>query len=178
MSGFMFCGTARGVEEHTRDGESCQPCRDWVKAGRPVTTPETLGMPAQPKKRAEAECGTRAGYFRHRRKGEPACEPCLEAHNAYTAREVKPVKDVVREHGTVKGWNQHYYRKEPACQPCKDAKTEDTRKYKARKKAGNVRTLVKRVDVPLTEAQKAEGRERLRIAAAEVAEFEQGKLAS
>ena len=27
-------------------------------------------------------CGTQAGYARHRRKGEEACEPCKEANRA------------------------------------------------------------------------------------------------
>lgn len=26
-------------------------------------------------------CGTEAAYFRHRRHGEEACRPCLDAHN-------------------------------------------------------------------------------------------------
>lgn len=29
--------------------------------------------------------GTRAGYLRHRRLDEDACQPCLDAHNAYTS---------------------------------------------------------------------------------------------
>jgi hypothetical protein len=29
-------------------------------------------------------CGTHAAYYRHRRRGEPACPPCLAAHSAYT----------------------------------------------------------------------------------------------
>jgi hypothetical protein len=28
-------------------------------------------------------CGSRAGYFTHRRRGEPICDPCREANNAY-----------------------------------------------------------------------------------------------
>lgn len=30
-------------------------------------------------------CGTRAGYERHRRRKEQACEPCLAANRAYAA---------------------------------------------------------------------------------------------
>lgn len=30
-----------------------------------------------------AACGTRAGYMRHKRAGEDACEPCKEANRAY-----------------------------------------------------------------------------------------------
>lgn len=29
------------------------------------------------------ECGTTAGYKRHRRRGDPACQRCLAAHRAY-----------------------------------------------------------------------------------------------
>lgn len=28
-------------------------------------------------------CGTEAAYRRHRRRGEPACQPCRQAHAAY-----------------------------------------------------------------------------------------------
>lgn len=31
------------------------------------------------------ECGTNAGYHRHRRRGDPACESCLTAHRDYVA---------------------------------------------------------------------------------------------
>lgn len=30
-----------------------------------------------------AECGTNAGYMRHRSRKEPSCAACLEAHSAY-----------------------------------------------------------------------------------------------
>ena len=33
-----------------------------------------------------AACGTDSGYYRHRRQGEPACEPCRQAHNATNQR--------------------------------------------------------------------------------------------
>lgn len=33
--------------------------------------------------RAVAACGTRAGYMRHKRRGEEPCEPCAEANRAY-----------------------------------------------------------------------------------------------
>lgn len=31
------------------------------------------------------ECGTYAAYQRHKRRGEPACQPCCLARNAYAA---------------------------------------------------------------------------------------------
>ena len=30
-----------------------------------------------------APCGTRNGYLRHRRAGQPSCEPCLDGQRAY-----------------------------------------------------------------------------------------------
>lgn len=33
--------------------------------------------------RGVAECGTNAGYMRHRGRKEPSCAACLEAHSAY-----------------------------------------------------------------------------------------------
>lgn len=41
---------------------------------------QQLGMPSLPAVRADAaECGTRSGYQRHRRRGEAACQSCLAA---------------------------------------------------------------------------------------------------
>jgi hypothetical protein len=41
------------------------------------------------------ECGTEAGYSRHRRRKEPGCQPCREAHNAF-ANEAKQRRAALR----------------------------------------------------------------------------------
>ena len=50
---------------------------------------ERMGIvrPPQPvtpyaERQAVASCGTESGYSKHRRKGEPMCEPCRDAHRA------------------------------------------------------------------------------------------------
>lgn len=99
MSWYLDCATAKGVELHLRDGESCQICKDWMKAvgarivkgkviaPKPKTAPITTKQPKP--KRAQRErktaslepqpCGTPAAALRHKRKGEELCEPCKEA---------------------------------------------------------------------------------------------------
>jgi len=46
--------------------------------------------------RVKAECGTTAGYIRHRKEGQPYCEPCKEANaiymKAYRAKQGEELK--------------------------------------------------------------------------------------
>ena len=52
-----------------------------------VAFDEARGLTPQaprPLRRSVAECGTQAGYKRHRRRGEPACELCSEAERERT----------------------------------------------------------------------------------------------
>jgi hypothetical protein len=39
-----------------------------------------------------APCGTRAAAARHRRNGEPLCQPCIEAERAYMNRRRTPTE--------------------------------------------------------------------------------------
>lgn len=48
--------------------------RDWGDLRR--TYPNEKLLP----KRMPAECGTASGYYRHRRRDEPACAACKEAY--------------------------------------------------------------------------------------------------
>jgi hypothetical protein len=34
--------------------------------------------------KGQARCGTDSGYYRHRRRGQPTCPTCRDAHNAAT----------------------------------------------------------------------------------------------
>lgn len=150
MSGFMYCATARGVEEHIRDAESCRVCKEWVKAGRPVTPPagvKPAGVkPAPVKKkrrvtrtstrRSEVQCGTNGGFQRHYRQGEEACEPCKEAKREYnrgyrpkntTPRELKPC-------GTRAAYQRHKLAGEEPCEACKIGNREDSRRRQERQR--------------------------------------------
>lgn len=90
----------------------------------------SLGLaPSRGPRRPVAECGTRAGYMRHRNKGEQACDPCRKANTDYTvARHHAPKNPATLppiDHGTVRGARQHHYRGETPCQPCRDAYNAD-----------------------------------------------------
>lgn len=91
---------------------------------------------------ARAACGTPAGYYRHRREGDAACDACrranTEAKNAdYNApvkrpRQLKPIA-----HGTHQGARQHRYRKEPLCEACRRAANDyQNAAKKARRNGG------------------------------------------
>lgn len=154
---YNHCATPRGPEEHLRDGESCQICKDWMKqvgakivkgkviAPKPSIAPAATKRVKAKRRKVERKpynlvlepCGTNAAALRHRRRGEPLCVPCREAKNAY-AREIgakrrraegKPVrpKVVEREHGTLVGWRQHKNRDEEVCEPCRLAKSAQSR---------------------------------------------------
>lgn len=54
--------------------------------GRHVCACATLAPPLRQRQRAPvAACGTDSGYYRHRRNGETACEPCRMAHTVASA---------------------------------------------------------------------------------------------
>lgn len=54
---------------------------------KPDTVRKLLGLPIEPRSpREPAPCGTRRGYHRHRRSGDPACPPCRAANAAADRR--------------------------------------------------------------------------------------------
>lgn len=59
--------------------------------------------------------GTNAGYQRHRRRGDQACQPCREAHSAY-ARLRRSVQSPL--HGTKRGVRLHLRYGSPVCEAC------------------------------------------------------------
>lgn len=66
------CGTQPGYSAHLYRRETpCQDCRDahaaWARDRRPK------------RPRAMQPCGTAAAAQRHRKRGEPLCDPCTEA---------------------------------------------------------------------------------------------------
>lgn len=138
MSGYMHCATPRGEEEHIRDGESCNVCKDWVRAGRPVTHPAGWIDPKAKKRKVKAgkltkpvpACGTYEGWRGHRSRHQDPCNPCQQAKYQRDAEKAaaKPKKPKVDpatriEHGTPKGARQHDYYNIPICDPCKKARS-------------------------------------------------------
>ena len=86
------CGTLRGYDDHVHYGEDqCQPCRDVMAARRlkQRRNKRFLETGVMPTGRNEALCGSRYGERKHRRRGEPVCDPCRLAHNQETARRRK-----------------------------------------------------------------------------------------
>lgn len=147
---YDYCATARGPEEHIRDGESCQICKDWVKnngiiirKGKVVNPPKVRVEAPKPKvKRAKRErktysqslapCGTTAAFDRHRRKNEAPCEPCKEAKRKESAERRARIKAENQNNplqppqqrsqcGTRAGANYHRDHGEQKCAPCLEA---------------------------------------------------------
>jgi hypothetical protein len=93
---------------------------------------KTAPKPRAVKPRKEAQCGTPSGERRHRRRGEPVCEPCKEAHNAVQRKRdaaararaksrPAPARRDAARCGTVGGYSAHRRRLEDICEPCKVA---------------------------------------------------------
>lgn len=165
MSWYLDCATAKGVEQHLRDGESCQICKDWMKAvgakivkGKVIAPPppkiQTVTKVAKAKKtRGEYNvelkpCGTSAAYIRHRRRGEKPCKACAKA-NAKQSQEARAkLKKHLAENplnpsqlypqcGTRNGAVKHRKLGEEKCDACKKAEREYNREsYHKNKKQG------------------------------------------
>lgn len=74
-----------------------------------------------------AQCGTLSGYKRHRARHEQACQPCIDALNAFHREErrkngVGPAP--VSQCGTYGGYFAHLRRDELPCDLCKEAAAE------------------------------------------------------
>lgn len=154
---YKYCGTPDGPKSHIQDGEDCAYCKDWIKRGSPVITPESLApkiakvKPVKVKRARvvkEREHGTLPGYRQHRKYGEPICEPCREAFNADKRAwrekkrangEMPPVACFpprgVRVHGSKRGGQQHRRLGEPLCEECKVGERAEINADRARKRA-------------------------------------------
>lgn len=87
-------------------------------------------------------CGTRSGYVTHRKKKEPACQPCKDANQAYSIdynervanRQIK--KGWTDEKcGTLAGYKAHYRHAMPMCEPCRQANRDRCRESREAKRA-------------------------------------------
>lgn len=154
---YKYCGTPDGPKSHIQDGEDCSYCKDWIKRGSPVITPESLApkvvkvKPAKVKRARvvkEREHGTLPGYRQHRKYGELICDPCREAFNADKRAwrdrkradgELPPVVCFpprgVRVHGNRRGAQQHRRNNEPVCDECKVGERAELNASRAQKRA-------------------------------------------
>lgn len=76
----MPCGTPAAARRHYLRGEKpCEAClkaqREYWKAWHSVKSPSQR-PPGRPR---SATCGTSGGYHAHKRYGEVACWPCVDA---------------------------------------------------------------------------------------------------
>lgn len=147
------CGTQAAYRQHRNRGEvPCQPCKDaHAKTNRRLRKaakkrapkPVKVAAPkpkakAAPRPRRVAQCGTESGYRAHRRKQEPVCQPCQDAH-AERSRQARARRAdaprVVVQCGTNSGYQTHRNRHEPVCDPCREAHAESSRQYRANEQA-------------------------------------------
>ena len=87
------------------------------------------------------KAGTIAGYYRHRRRKEPACGPCLAA-NRERSRLVRRRQGATPRRkprcGTPSGYTAHFRTEPPTrpCGPCRRAFRDYRRNLRRRKQAG------------------------------------------
>jgi WhiB family redox-sensing transcriptional regulator len=60
---------------HGVAGGTTEAQRSRLRLENPARAPRPIEQPTRP------ECGTEAGYMRHRRRGEQTCQPCKNAGN-------------------------------------------------------------------------------------------------
>ena len=118
------CGTRSGYAKHLRQGEeTCAPCRqanaDSDRRLRNTGTTKQLTEESR-LPNGVARCGTADGYKAHRRWGEKACQPCLDAHRA--AERAAADAPSLPTCGTRSGYDIHTTRGEAPCRPCTDAR--------------------------------------------------------
>lgn len=110
--------------------------------GRTTETPPTVAPGVRdPKSRtkAPAECGTEAGYKRHRRLGEESCTDCRravrEAQEDRAARHAAGVPVATRAKvapcGTPAGDGRHRNQGEDPCDRCRNANSDYLQAYRA-----------------------------------------------
>lgn len=110
-----------------------------VRYARPAL--EALGVataaeePPPPPEAPRYPCGTPAGYSRHRRLNERACQPCLDANADYHRSYPQRPQRQARPCGTETAYKRHRDRGEEACEPCKEAHNAYVREKNAQRAA-------------------------------------------
>jgi hypothetical protein len=100
-------GTERGYQAHWRRGQkACDDCRAahnahttaQYHAKRDPNTPPPGRHP-----RPIPPCGTIAAYSRHRRRGEPPCDPCRKANSETSLRNRRRAQKRLEEQIAAEG---------------------------------------------------------------------------
>lgn len=151
----MNCGTAKGWQAHKASNTRCckwcapydprlaKPKKEVVVRQKPGPKPRKKVADRDHKSirigRPPAKCGTPAGYTKHIRRKETACQPCRDAAAKYKKdhRAKQPPKPprTPAVCGTAAGYMKHYRAKEKACGTCNAANNKKSRDSAARKKA-------------------------------------------
>jgi hypothetical protein len=99
-------GDRTGYQWHHRTG-NLPACEESLKANRDYSHAylHRTGRATSTRRRKGEipECGSMSGYHAHRRKGEPACEACLEAKREYSNAYYAANQQRIREQRRVGG---------------------------------------------------------------------------
>ena len=118
------------------------PPGEWVKDGHtlkfvpgPDVAPNWTENP-----HIRAECGTYAGYSRHRRDNTPTCDDCKAANRERvnkdrppTPRKPKPHSELT-PHGTHAAFNRHKKHGEEPCDECRAAENDYQQQWRNSRK--------------------------------------------
>lgn len=135
-AGITLCAVgARHLEVTDRAGleAAAEFVRPALEALGLVAAPDEQPPPADPD--PEPQCGSMAGYSRHRRLREAACQPCLDANADYHRAYGRQVQHQVAPCGTETAYKRHRHRGESACEPCRLAHNQYAREKKAAQRA-------------------------------------------
>ena len=111
---------------------------DRPKRNQPPREPPPSTRIPKTRTKAPAECGTEAGYKRHRRLGEESCADCRRAVRAAqedrAARHAAGVPVATRAKvapcGTPAGYSRHRNHREDPCAACRKANNEYLQAYR------------------------------------------------
>lgn len=126
---YKYCGTPDGPKSHIQDGEDCSYCKDWIKRGSPVITPESLApkiVKAKPKISKAAP--------------SPKKNPAPRKKYTTDISKPRPPRKIaeIAECGTLSGWHRHRDLEEKPCEKCRLEKNRYNReRYYATKANGH-----------------------------------------
>lgn len=104
----------------------------YVFRGTDRSEPEYLNEPLP------TNCGTRAGYQKHHRNKETACDECNQAHAEYMRDYMQNYIPRI-QHGTMTGYRAHNKAGETPCDECRAVNAQYQADYKKRRARGQIR---------------------------------------
>ncbi len=108
-----------------------------ARKGKPKPAPKVI-RPRRERQMKPIEHGTTAGASAHRRRGIPACEPCLAAERRQRRPDAQPAPPPL-PHGTTAAWQRHQRHGEKPCEPCRLAKRAAERDRYARNQSAEAK---------------------------------------